>query len=239
MIITIDGPAGSGKSTAARKLAAKLGIAYLDTGAMYRAIALAALQENVPLGDERALIELARKCEILVDCVPTHTRVTLNGTDVSEAIRTMAVSQATSFVARTTEIRGILVEKQREIGWRLGSLVTEGRDQGSVVFPDADVKFFLDASIEKRAERRHQEMVAEGEEASYQAILQNLRHRDGNDCHQWAPLLRPEGAIRIDTTNMSIHDVVERLLHDIRTTAGGGCATPQPGAAVRHHPPVP
>jgi CMP/dCMP kinase len=215
MIITIDGPAGSGKSTAARKLAARLGIAYLDTGAMYRAIALAAIQQKVPLTDESALIELARRCEIFVDCGPTYTRVMLNGADVSEAIRTMPVSQATNFVARTTEIRKILVEKQRQIGRRLGSLVTEGRDQGSVVFPDADVKFFLDAAIEKRAERRYQEMTAEGEEASYDDILQNLRQRDGNDCHQWAPLLRPAGAIRIDTTNMTIQEVIERLQQDV------------------------
>jgi cytidylate kinase len=211
MIITIDGPAGSGKSTAARKLAAKLGIAYLDTGAMYRAIALAALQRGVPLEDEAALIELAGSCDVQVDCGPTHTRVMLDGADVSEAIRTMAVNQATSYVARTPAIRRLLVEKQREIGRRLGSLVTEGRDQGSVVFPDAEAKFFLDASLEKRAERRYTELVAEGEEASYDEILQNLRHRDGNDQHQWAPLLRPDTAVRIDTTNMSIFEVIEEL----------------------------
>ena len=215
MIITIDGPAGSGKSTAARKLAAKLGIAYLDTGAMYRTIALAALQHGTPLEDEPALIALARSCEIHVDCGPTHTRVTLDGTEVSEAIRTMAVNQATSYVARAPIIRKLLVEKQREIGRLLGSLVTEGRDQGSIVFPDADVKFFLDASLEKRAERRYAELVADGEEASYDEILQNLRHRDGNDQHQWAPLMRPDTATRIDTTNISIFEVIERLYAEV------------------------
>lgn len=216
MIITIDGPAGSGKSSSARKLAAKLGIAYLDTGAMYRAIALAALQQGVSLTDEPALIELARGCDICVDCGPTHTRVTLNGVDVSEEIRTMAVNQATSYVARIGAVRKILVEKQREIGRKLGSLVTEGRDQGSVVFPDADIKFFLDASIEKRAMRRFQELVADGEEATYEMIVDNLRERDGNDQHQWAPLLEPETAMRIDTTQMTIHEVVERLLEEVR-----------------------
>lgn len=216
MIITIDGPAGSGKSTAARKLAAKLGIAYLDTGAMYRAIAWAALQRGLRLTDAAGLIDVARTSEIEVDCGPTHTRVTLNGTEVSEAIRSMAVNQATSFVARIPEIRQILVEKQRQIGNRLGALVTEGRDQGSVVFPNADLKFFLDASIDKRSMRRYQELIADGEEAAYDLIKENLVQRDGNDQHQWAPLLEPATAIHIDTTQMTIHEVIERLLEEIR-----------------------
>ncbi len=215
MIITIDGPAGSGKSTAARKLAAKLGVPYLDTGAMYRAIAWAVLQDAVRLKDEEALIRVARASDIQLDCGPTHTRVTLNGTDVSEAIRTMAVNQATNFVARVQAIRDILVEKQRDIGLALGSLVSEGRDQGSVVFPAADLKFFLDATIERRAMRRYQELVADGEEASYEMIMENLQTRDGNDRRQWAPLLEPESAIRIDTTEMTIHEVVERLLEEV------------------------
>lgn len=216
MIISIDGPAGSGKSTAARKLAAKLGIPYLDTGAMYRAIALAALEAAILLRDEAALVEVARKADISLDCGPTHTRVTLDGRDVSEAIRSMAVSQATSYVARVQAIRDILVEKQRAIGKRLGALVTEGRDQGSVVFPDADIKFFLDAAIEKRAMRRYQELMADGEEASFELIMENLQERDGNDRKQWAPLLEPRTAIHIDTTDSNIHDVVEKLLEEIR-----------------------
>lgn len=216
MIITIDGPAGSGKSTSARKLAAKLGIPYLDTGAMYRAIALAAIQQGISLKDNVALTNLAKTCDIEVDCGPTHTRVTLNHVEVSEAIRSMAVSQATNFVARIPEIRQMLVEKQRSIGNRLGALVTEGRDQGSVVFPNADLKFFLDASIERRAMRRYQELVADGEEASFELIIENLQKRDGNDRQQWAPLLAPESAIHIDTTNMTMHDVVEKLLEEIR-----------------------
>jgi CMP/dCMP kinase len=216
MIITIDGPAGSGKSTAARKLAAKMGIAYLDTGAMYRAIAMAALQKSVMLKDENALIQVAGEAVVEVDCGPTHTRVLLNGTDVSEAIRSMAVNQATSYVARIAGIRRMLVEKQRGIGAKLGSLVTEGRDQGSVVFPDADIKFFLDASLEKRAMRRYQELMADGEDASYEQIMENLKQRDGNDRCQWAPLLEPQTAIHIDTTQMTIQEVVERLLGEIR-----------------------
>ena len=216
MIVTIDGPAGSGKSTAARKLAAKLGIAYLDTGAMYRALALAALNKAIHMTDEAALVALARSAQIELDCGPTYTRVTLDGADVSEAIRSMAVNGATSFVARIPDIRKLLVEKQRRIGRELGSLVTEGRDQGSVVFPDADLKFFLGAGIERRAARRLQELLADGEEASYDEILDNLRKRDGNDQAQWAPLLEPATAIHIDTTNMAIHEVVERMLEEVR-----------------------
>jgi cytidylate kinase len=215
MIITIDGPAGSGKSTSARKLAANLGIAYLDTGAMYRAVALAALQADVQMDDESALTDIARQSKVKLNCGPTHTRVTLNGDDVSEAIRTMAVNQATSYIARIADIRKMLVAEQRKIGKKLGSLVSEGRDQGSVVFPDADLKFFLDAAIERRARRRYRELVADGEEASYEMILENLQRRDGNDMHQWAPLLAPATAIRIDTTQMTIHEVVERLLEEV------------------------
>jgi cytidylate kinase len=226
MIITIDGPAGSGKSTAARKLAARLGMAYLDTGAMYRAIALAALQEEMSLDDDAGLIEVARHSDVRVDCGPNHTRVTLNGADVSEAIRSMAVNQATSYVARIPEIRRLLVDKQRAIGRELGSLVTEGRDQGSVVFPEAELKFFLDASIEKRAMRRYQESIAEGEDASYEEIIDNLRQRDGNDRKQWAPLLEPASAVHIDTTQITLHDVVERIMVEVEKKSA--CWQPQP-----------
>ncbi len=215
MIITIDGPAGSGKSTAARKLAARLGVAYLDTGAMYRAVALRALRRSVRLTDSAGLIETARDAHVDVMCGPTHARVLLDGEDVTEDVRSMAVSGATSFVAREQKIRDLLVARQREIGRKLGSLVTEGRDQGSVVFPDADLKFFLDASVERRAERRHQEMLADGESVTYDEILQNLRERDGNDAHQWAPLLEPATAIHLDTTALTIHEVVERMLEEV------------------------
>ncbi len=220
MIVTIDGPAGSGKSTAARKLAAKLGIAYLDTGAMYRAIALGAIQQDLPLDQEAGLITLAKQSRVEVDCGPTHTRVTLDGKDVSEAVRSMAVNGATSYVARVPEIRRLLVEKQRAIGQRLGALVTEGRDQGSVVFPDADIKFLLDATVEKRAKRRYLELVSDGEDASYELIIENLQHRDGNDCCQWASLLEDNAAIQIDTTDMTLKEVVERLCEEVRLRTG-------------------
>jgi len=212
MIITIDGPAGSGKSTIARKLASRLGIAYLDTGAMYRAVAWKCLQESTSLTDEDVVAELTRQTDISLDCGPTHTRVMLNGQDISEAIRSMETNQATTYVSRMPKVRHLLVEQQRKIGIQLGSLVTEGRDQGSVVFPDADLKFFMEATIEKRAERRFHEMSADGVETTYDEVLENLRTRDGNDECQWAPLLVPGNAINIDTTRISINQVVDLLM---------------------------
>ncbi len=218
MIITLDGPAGSGKSTVARKIAARLQIAYLDTGAMYRAVAWKCLQEGAELSDRDRIIEIARESRISLDCGPTHTRVVLDGQDVSEAIRSMETNQATSFVAREPEVRTLLVEQQRRIGAELGSLVSEGRDQGSVVFPDADAKFVLDAAIEKRAERRYHEMCADGIDLTYEQVLENLQVRDGNDQCQWAPLLEPGRAIIVDTSKLQLDEVVEVLLGHIKTT---------------------
>ncbi len=187
MIVTIDGPAGSGKSTVARQLAARLQVAYLDTGAMYRAVTLAALDADVPLDDHEGLTRLARTCAIDLDCDPASPRVRLNGRDVSEEIRTMRVNRATGVIARVAGVRSALVEQQRRIGQRLGSFVAEGRDQGTVVFPQADCKFLLEASLEERAQRRHQEMTASGSRTDYGDIRTNLEQRDAGDHVEWAP----------------------------------------------------
>ena len=216
MIVTIDGPAGSGKSTAARKLAARLEIAYLDTGAMYRAIANEALLRGIDFSDERAVLEIAESSRLELDCGPTYTRVRVNGHDVSEAIRSMAVSAVTSHVARNQAIRKLLVEKQREIGKRLGSFVTEGRDQGSVVFPKADIKFVLQATVQRRAERRFQELAADGENVQITEVMDNLTARDQVDAKQWEPLLVPGIAVVIDTTQMTIVQVVDRMEECLR-----------------------
>ena len=217
MIVTIDGPAGSGKSTAARKLAARLEIAYLDTGAMYRAIAHEGLRSGVDFRDELAVLEVARSIRLELDCGPTHTRVRVNGHDVSEAIRTMAVSAVTSQVARHQAVRRLLVEKQREVGTRLGSFVTEGRDQGSVVFPQADAKFVLDASLQRRAERRYQELAADGENTTITEVMENLASRDQVDAKQWEPLLASRSVVVIDTTQMTIIEVVDRMEQRVRS----------------------
>lgn len=222
MIVTIDGPAGSGKSTAARKLAARVQIPYLDTGAMYRAVAFAATERGVDLASEDSLVELARTIELIMDCGPTHTRVRVDGHDVSEAIRTMAVSAATSEVARCEGVRAILVARQRETGEKLGSFVSEGRDQGSVVFPDADVKFVLDATIEKRAERRLQEMILDGEDVILKDVLANLKSRDEVDARQWEPLLLPGKAVVIDTTDLTIAQLIDRMADIVRGISSGG-----------------
>jgi len=224
MIITIDGPAGSGKSTAARKLAALLGIPYLDTGAMYRVVTLAALEGGIDLNDEAALTRLAGQADFELDCGPTHVRVRLGGRDVSEAIRSMRVNRYTRYVAGSPGVRRILVARQRELGRRLGSLVTEGRDQGSVAFPDADFKFFLDASLDKRAERRLLELRADGEDVTLEQVRANLEERDRTDSQRAvAPLTVPPDAVVIDTTELSISQVLARLVEVLRQ---GGVAIP-------------
>jgi cytidylate kinase len=190
MIITIDGPAGSGKSTAARKLAAKLAIAYLDTGAMYRALALAALQKGVRLKDDEALVEVARKSNVHVECGPTHTRVFLNDDDVSEAVRSMAVNQATSFVARIPRIREMLVEKQRATG-RTAGRWSEAATRAASYFPTR-LKFSSTPALKTghaaiRVDRRRRR-------ASYEMIMENLRERDSNDRAAMGALLEPATA---------------------------------------------
>jgi CMP/dCMP kinase len=216
MIITIDGPAGSGKSTAARKLAARLGIAYLDTGAMYRVVTLAALDDGVDLGDDAALMALARAADYQLDCGPTHVRVTLRGRDVSEDVRAMPVAENTRFIAGSPGVRRVLIERQRDLGRQLGSMVTEGRDQGSTAFPHADFKFFLDADVNRRAERRYHEMLAEGEEVRLEDVRANLVLRDRTDAQRGATLVCPADAVVIDTSHLSIHQVVDRMLDHLR-----------------------
>ncbi len=217
MIITIDGPAGSGKSTIARKLAARLGIPYLDTGAMYRVVTLVALEDGVDLRDEAALTALAERDDYQLDPGPTHIRVALRGRDVTEEIRSMRVNDHTRFIAGSPGVRHVLIRKQREIAARLGSLVTEGRDQGTAAFPDADAKFFLDAAMEKRAERRLHDFLADGEEVTLAQVLANIDERDRTDVQRpVAPLVVPPGAVCIDTTNLSIAAVLERIVERLR-----------------------
>jgi len=217
MIITIDGPAGSGKSTAARKLAARLGWAYLDTGAMYRAVALKALQQHVDLDDPQALARIAAAADVDLTCGPTHVRVHLDGLDVTEAIRTLDVSGATPAVARVADVRQILVDKQRQIATQHDDIIAEGRDQGSVVFPHADLRFFMDASVDQRAQRRYHELLADGEEVTLDQVRQNVIMRDENDLKQWSPLLNDPAVVRIETTGLSIVQVVDRLMEVINS----------------------
>lgn len=234
MIITIDGPAGSGKSTAARQLAARLGIAYLDTGAMYRVVTLAALEDGIDLSDEQALVRTASTAEFDLDCGPTRVRVTLRGRDVTDEIRSMRVNERTRHIAGSPGVRRILIGRQRELAARLGSLVTEGRDQGSAAFPDADFKFFVDATLETRVERRLAEMRADGAHVTREQVVVNLTERDRTDSQRdVAPLSVPEHAIVVDTSALDIGQVLERLLAELRK---GGVEIPRPSSkpGARH-----
>ncbi len=207
MIITIDGPAGAGKSTAAQALARRLGFDFLDTGAMYRAVALAALEAGLDLQDQTAF---GRLMDALVLEMPPG-RVLLNGKDVSIEIRTEKVTRATGAVADSPAVRRRLGEMQRTIaaGRRL---VTEGRDQGTVVFPDALCKFFLSAAVEERARRRQAEMAARGETVELAVLLPMIEARDRRDAaRELAPMVAAADAVVVDGTGLSLDEVVNRM----------------------------
>lgn len=212
MIVAIDGPAASGKSTVARAIAGHLGMAYLDTGAMYRALAVEALDRDVPLDDPEALTEMA--CESVIrfshndgSGLPTH--VSIDGQDVTAAIRTPVADKAVSPVSAVAGVRAAMVEQQRRISEEQSDTVLEGRDIGTVVFPHADLKIFLTASAEERARRRTLDMEARGAGMTYEQVLADLRRRDEFDSSRSAsPLVKAEDAIELDTTGLTIHDVV-------------------------------
>jgi cytidylate kinase len=214
MIITIDGPAGAGKSTVARKLAERLGFEFLDTGAMYRAVTLAALRARIDLHDQESLAHLL--VDLSLEMPPG--RVLLNGEDVSGLIRTAEITSASRPIADSPVVRRRLVELQREIG-RGRDLVTEGRDQGTIVFPDAACKFFLMADPDERARRRQREMQARGEDVRFDEIRQAQAERDRRDAaRDLAPMKPADDAILLDTTNLTIEEVVEQMLQRVRTS---------------------
>ena len=216
MIVAIDGPAGSGKSSVARAVARSRGLVYLDTGAMYRSVALAALEEGVPLDDAAALTALAERCEVeFANAADGSQRVFLNGVDVTDAIRTPAVDAAVSSVSRVPGVRAVMVERQRAIAQAAG-VVAEGRDTGTVVFPGACVKVFLTASPEVRAHRRTEQNRhrAEGsaEACDEAAILASILARDAADStREVSPLAVAPGAVTVDTSDMAFDEVVARV----------------------------
>ena len=219
MIITIDGPAGSGKSTAARNLAKALGIAFLDTGATYRAATLKAMRSGVAMDDESALAELIARADIKLICAENGAEVLLDGEDVSAEIRTAEVTDNSHYIARPPAVRDVLVQLQRRIGAELGSFVSEGRDQGSLVFPDADLKFYVDASPEIRAQRRCEEMTAAGEDVSVDEILDAIRQRDQRDrTREVGPLVKPDGAIEIDTSEFTPDQTFAELIRHVEAS---------------------
>ncbi len=212
MIITIDGPAGSGKSTVAKGLAARLGLAYLDTGAMYRAVTLRALTGGVDLEAPAALAACAHEADLTLDYADGDLTVTLDGRDVSQAIRTVEVTDNSHYIASAAAVREVLVDMQRKIASELGDVVTEGRDQGSVVFAAAAVKFYLVADPAVRARRRYDELRQRGEDVDYDEIHAAIVTRDRRDTgRDVAPLVKPDGAVEIDTGEMTIDEVIDCL----------------------------
>lgn len=211
MNIAIDGPAGAGKSTIAKLLAAKLGILYLDTGAMYRAVGLKALNAGVDISDAAAVEKMLADTKIDVTQENGVQHVYLDGNDVSSAIRENAVSKAASDISAVPCVRYKMVELQREIASRCDT-VLDGRDIGTFVLPNAEYKIFLTASAEERAKRRYAELKAKGSKLTLEQIKDDIVKRDYNDSHRaLAPLKKADDATEVDTTAMSIDDVVGRI----------------------------
>ncbi len=216
LIIAIDGPVGSGKSTVARRVAELLGYTYLDSGAMYRALALKALRQSVPLDSAEKLEALARETRIDLETMDTPgasaLRVRLDGTDVTEAIRSAEVSQASSRIAVIPGVRRVLVAEQRRAGER-GGVVMEGRDIGTVVFPDGDLKIYLDASVEVRAERRWRESQQKGKRIGLARMVEEVRERDQRDRGREAsPLVRAADAVLVDCTAMDVEETARLIV---------------------------
>jgi len=214
-IVTIDGPAGAGKTTVARKVAARLGFRFLDTGAMYRAATWKALREGIPLQNGPALAQMIRRTDLRME----GERIWVDGREVTRDIRRNEITRAVAPLANSPECREELGRLQRAFGAG-GGLVTEGRDQGTAVFPDAEHKFYLDATVEERARRRAEELRGGGETAAEDSIRAEIERRDQSDRERAAgPLRCPERAIVLDTTTLSIDEVVERICGEVRRGA--------------------
>ncbi|MCH2136212.1 MAG: (d)CMP kinase [Phycisphaerales bacterium] len=213
LIITIDGPAGTGKSTVAAALAGRLGLARLDTGAMYRTAALIALREHIDPTNGPAIAEACSKHAIEFDTSVDPPVMRLDGVDVEAQIRSGEVGAVVSEVSAAPEVRSLMVRMQRAVAQACPRLVSEGRDQGSVVFPDADVRFYLTADVKERIQRRVQQLERRGQVADAQAVADEINHRDGIDASRAAaPLVEPEGALRVDSTGMTIDEVVQMMV---------------------------
>ncbi|MDQ3258491.1 MAG: (d)CMP kinase [Acidobacteriota bacterium] len=217
MIIAIDGPSGAGKSTLGRMIAREFKLLYIDTGAMYRAVALAVSESGVSISDAGLVAEVTRRTVINLRGDPDSLRVMLDGRDVSDEIRSERIGHTASVVSAIPEVRRELVRRQREMGARSGGVVLDGRDIGTVVFPAADVKFFLTAVPEARAKRRYDEERVKAQEHTFEDTLADINARDRRDSTRAdSPLAIAEDAVVIDTTELSIEDVFARMVDVIR-----------------------
>ncbi len=223
VVIAVDGPSGAGKSTVSRMLAERLGLTYIDTGAMYRAVALKAFKEGAAVEDPAALSDLAARCDIAFKKVGDDNHTFLDGQDVSDQIREPEVTRLSSVVASQPAVREILVSLQRKIG-AAGGVIMDGRDVGTVVFPKADVKFFLDASLAVRGRRRHVELQSQkGFRGDEETVREEMARRDEADAtRRESPLKQAEDALYLDTSSMNPEDVVAKMEEIIRSSIKKG-----------------
>lgn len=213
LTIAIDGPSGAGKSTVASLLGRRLGYLYIDTGAMYRSVALKVREEGIIPEDELAVGQLASSLEITFSSEGEQTHVFSDGRDITEAIRTPDISRLASSISKQKRTREALVRIQRKMG-KEGGVILEGRDIGTVVFPDADVKFYLDAEADERVRRRFREMTEKGMKVDLKETGEELLRRDYNDMHRrHSPLKKADDALVIDTTHRSVEEIVEEMAH--------------------------
>ncbi len=216
MIVAVDGPAGSGKGTVTKRIEKELGFLNLDTGATYRCVALQALRENVSLKDEEEIIKIANDIDIKINNTGDKDIILLNGEDVSKEIRTKEVTSIVSQVSAIIPVREKMVEVQRKLA-NGKNVIVEGRDIGTVVFPNADIKIYLDASEEIRAKRRYEENKQNGIDTTYEEVLENVKMRDYNDMHKKVGALKKaDDAIVVDSTNLTIDQVVEKIKNLIK-----------------------
>jgi cytidylate kinase len=228
MIIAIDGPSGSGKSTLGRMLARALDLLYLDTGSMYRAVALAVMESNLNANDEVAVGSLASRVDIDLKGDPDSLRVMLEGRDVTDQIRSEKVTEMSSIVSTIPAVRRAMVARQREMGQR--GAVLNGRDIGTVVFPDADVKFFLTAAADERAQRRFNEDRAQDPEVSFEETFADMAERDARDSTRSdSPLKSADDAIIVDSTGLSIDEVFQQMMAVVKEKIGHKDAETQRG----------